>query len=132
MVAEEDAASGLGRGAGALFGRLKWRMANSVPIKLDSVSVVEGRYLATSRSNNYRLFSLLRVHLSDSVEEPKLDYSAAVRITLQHQRMKGLLDGLHRAKIPFIYTMMVKPSNQEEEEENQVFEFDGRRYVGRR
>ena len=59
-----------------------------------------------------------------SVEEPKLDYSAAVRITLQQQRMKGLLDGLHRAKIPFLYTMMVKPSNQDEEEENQIFEFD--------
>ena len=47
-----------------------------------------------------------------------------MRITLQHQRMKGLLDGLHRAKIPFLYTMMVKPSNQEEDEENQIFEFD--------
>ena len=124
MVAEEDAASGLGRGAGALISRFKWRLSSSVPIKLDSVSVVEGRYLATTRSSNHRLFSLMRVHLSDSVEEPKLDYSAAVRITLQHQRMKGLLDGLHRAKIPFLYTMMVKPSNQDEDEENQIFEFD--------
>ena len=124
MVAEEDAVSGAGRGAGNLFSRFKWKLTSSVPIRLDSVSVVEGRYLATTRSNNIRLFSLLRVRLSDSVEEPKLDYSAAVRITLQQQRMKGLLDGLHRAKIPFIYTMMVKPSNQEDDEENQVFEFD--------
>ena len=124
MVAEEDAVSGVGRGAGNLFSRFKWKLTSSVPIRLDSVSVVEGRYLATTRSNNIRLFSLLRVHLSDSVEESKLDYSAAVRITLQHQRMKGLLDGLHRAKIPFLYTMMVKPSNQDEDEENQVFEFD--------
>jgi len=124
MVAEEDAVSGVGRGAGNLFSRFKWRLTSSVPIRLDSVSVVEGRYLATTRSNNIRLFSLLRVHLSDSVDESKLDYSAAVRITLQHQRMKGLLDGLHRAKIPFLYTMMVKPANQEEDEENQVFEFD--------
>jgi len=124
MVAEEDTSSALGRGPGALFSRFKWRPGSSVPIKLDFVSVVEGRYLATARSNNRRLFSLLRVHLSDSVEEPKLDYSAAVRITLQHQRMKGLLDGLHRAKIPFLYTMMVKPSDQDEDEENQVFEFD--------
>lgn len=124
MVAEEDSVSGVGRGAGHLFSRFKWRLASSVPIRVDSVSVVDGRYLATTRSNNVRLFSLLRVHLSDSVEEPKLDYSAAVRITLQHQRMKGLLDGLHRAKIPFLYTMMVRPSNQEEDEENQIFEFD--------
>jgi Helicase HerA, central domain len=124
VVAEEDAASGLGRGTGSLVSRLKWKLMSSVPIKLDSISVVEGRYLATTRSSNHRLFSLLRVHLSDPVEESKLDYSAAVRITLQHQRMKGLLDGLHRAKIPFLYTMMVKPSNQEEAEENQIFEFD--------
>ncbi len=124
MVAEEDSVSAVGRGAGNLFSRFKWRLASSVPIRVDSVSVVDGRYLATTRSNNVRLFSLLRVHLSDSVEEPKLDYSAAVRITLQHQRMKGLLDGLHRAKIPFLYTMMVKPSNQDEDEENQIFEFD--------
>jgi len=124
MVAEEGAVSGAGRGVGNLFSRFKWRLTSGVPIRLDSVSVLEGRYLATTRANNIRLFSLLRVRLSDSVEEPKLDYSAAVRITLQHQRMKGLLDGLHRAKIPFIYTMMVKPSNQEEDEENQVFEFD--------
>jgi hypothetical protein len=124
MVAEEDAVSGVGRGAGNLFSRFKWKFVGSVPIKLDSVSVVEGRYLAMTRSNNHRLFSLLRVHLSDSVEESKLDYSAAVRITLQHQRMKGLLDGLHRAKIPFLYTMMVKPSNQDDVEENQIFEFD--------
>jgi hypothetical protein len=124
LVVEEDEGSGLGRGAGNLFSRFKWKLTSGVQIKLDSISVVEGRYLATSRSNNHRLFSLLRVHLSDSVEDTKLDYSAAVRITLQHQRMKGLLDGLHRAKIPFLYTMMVMPSNQDEEEENQIFEFD--------
>jgi len=124
MVAEEDSVSGAGRSAGNLFSRLKWRLTSGVPIRLDSISVVEGRYLATTRSSNIRLFSLLRVRLADSVEESQLDYSAAVRITLQHQRMKGLLDGLHRAKIPFIYTMMVMPSDQEEEEENQIFEFD--------
>ena len=111
-------------GAGGLMSRLRWRMLGSVPIKLDSISVLEGRYLATSRGRNHRLFALLRVHLADSAEDTKLDYSAAVRITLQHQRMKGLLDGLHRARIPFLYTMMVLPSGQDDSEENQVFEFD--------
>jgi hypothetical protein len=120
MVLEEEAGiAGVG-----LFSRFKWRLNNAVSIRLDSISVVEGRYLVTARSNNLRVFSLLRVHLADTVEESNLDYSAAVRITLQHQRMKGLLDGLHRAKIPFVYTLMVKPSDQGEEEENQVFEFD--------
>ena len=124
MVMEEDGASGVSRGAGNLFSKFKWRLKSSLPIKVDSLSVIDGRYLVSTRSNNHRLFSLLRVHLSDSVDESKLDYSAAVRITLQHQRMKGLMDGLHRARIPFIYTMMVKPSQQEELEEDQVFEFD--------
>jgi hypothetical protein len=124
MVPEEGSPAGFARGAGNLFSRFKWKLASGVPIRLDSISVVEGRYLVTARSNSRRLFALLRVHLSDSVEEPKLDYSAAVRITLQHQRMKGLMDGLHRAKIPFLYTMMVKPSNQDDDEANQIFEFD--------
>lgn len=119
MVAEEEAA-----GAGGLFSRLRWKLSSSVPIKMDSLAVVEARYLASSRSNSTRLFSLLRVHLSETNEEPKLDYSAAVRITLQHQRMKGLLDGLHRARIPFLYMMMVIPTGADDEEENQVFEFD--------
>ena len=124
MVVEEEGAQGRGRGAGSALSRLKWSLRGSVPSRLASIHVTEGRYLAMARSNSVRLLSLLRVHLADSVEEPRLDYSAAVRITLQHQRMKGLLEGLHSAKIPFIYTMMVKPSSQEEEEENQVFEFD--------
>lgn len=124
MVVEEEGAQGRGRGAGSALSRLKWSLRGSVPIRLDSIHVTEGRYLAFARSNSVRLLSLLRVHLADSVEEPRLDYSAAVRITLQHQRMKGLLEGLHSAKIPFLYTMMVKPSSQEEEEENQIFEFD--------
>ncbi|MDA4117463.1 MAG: ATP-binding protein [Thaumarchaeota archaeon] len=121
---EEEVAAGPGRSVGTLFSRFKWKLKGGIPIKVDSISVIEGRFLATSRSNNQRLFSLLRVHLSDSADDSKLDYSAAVRITLQHQRMKGLLDGLHRARIPFLYTMMVKPSHQDESEENQVFEFD--------
>ena len=124
VVEEEGSYSGIGWNAANLFGRFKGRLTSGVPIRLDSLSVVGGRYLATTKSNNIRLFSLLRVHLSDTVDEPKLDYSAAVRITLQHQRMKGLLDGLHRAKIPFLYTMMVRPTNQEEEDEDQIFEFD--------
>ena len=61
MVAEEDAVSGVGRGAGNLFSRFRWKVSGGVPIKLDSISVVDGRYLATSKSNYQRLFSLLRV-----------------------------------------------------------------------
>ena len=122
MVVEEESYSG--PGVGGLFSRFKWKLSSTVQIKIDSVSVVDGRYLAIARSNNIRLFSLLRVQLAESGEEPNLDYSAAVRITLQHQRMKGLLDGLHRARIHFLYTLMVRPSALEDDVEDQVFEFD--------
>ncbi len=112
--------------SGDILSRLRWRFRGSVPIKLDSVSIVQGRYLVMSRSGRRRLFSLLRVQLSDAEEEQKLDYAAAVRVTIQHQRMKGLLDGLHHARIPFVYALMVRPSDEAEErsEQDQVFEFD--------
>jgi len=111
-------------GEGGLISRVKWKVRSSLPIKIDSITVLEARYLAITRSGSVRLFSLLRVGLSDETDESKLDYAAAVRITLQHQRVKGLLDGLHRTRIPFLYTMMVKPSGMDEVEENQIFEFD--------
>jgi hypothetical protein len=127
MVPEEepDPSSGLVGAAGNLISRVKWRLFADAPIRLDSISTVDGRYLATSKGGNRRLFALLRVHLADAVEEPNIDYSTAVRITLQHQRMKGLLDGLHRAQIPFIYSIIVKPSNVDDRQgATQVFEFD--------
>jgi hypothetical protein len=127
MVPEEepDPSSGLVGAAGNLISRLKWRFLAEAPISLDSISPIDENYLATTKGGNRRLFALLRVHLADPIEEPDLDYSAAVRITLQHQRMKGLLDGLHRAQIPFIYSIIVKPSNADQEQgANQVFEFD--------
>ena len=103
--------------------RMKWRLRGSLPIKVDSISVVEGRYLAIAKGDRARLLSLLRVGLSETEEDSKLDYSTAVRITLQQQRMKGLFDGLHRSKIPFIYMVLVKPDDQGDDQ-NQVFEFD--------
>jgi Helicase HerA, central domain len=75
------------------------------------------------RGERARLLSLLRVGLGETDDDSKLDYSTAVRITLQQQRMKGLFDGLHRSKIPFLYLVLVKPGDQGDED-NQVFEFD--------
>ena len=101
----------------------QWKLRSSLPIKVDSIGIVEGRYLAMFRGDSARLLSLLRVGLAETPDDSKLDYSTAVRITLQQQRMKGLFDGLHRSKIPFLYLVLVKPGDQGDDD-NQVFEFD--------
>ncbi len=108
---------------GGVFSRLKWKLRSAVPLRIDSVGIVEGRYLTVFKGDSARLLSLLRVGLGEDVDDSKLDYSTAVRITLQQQRMKGLFDGLHRSRVPFIYLVLVKP-DEKGEEENQVFEFD--------
>ncbi len=113
---------GEGEGGG-IFSRMKWKVRNAVPLKIDSIGVVDGRYLAFTKGDSSRLMSMLRIGLGETVDDSKLDYSTAVRITLQQQRMKGLFDGLHRSKIPFLYLILVKPSEQGDEN-NQVFEFD--------
>ncbi len=116
--------TGLGQEAdGSIFSRVKWKLKSSTPVRVDSIGVVEGRYLAAFRGDSTRLFSLLRVGLDEGVDDSKLDYSTAVRITLQQQRMKGLFDGLHRSKVPFMYLILVKP-NEQGGDDNQVFEFD--------
>ena len=112
-----------GEDGGGVLSRVKWRVRSGVPLKIDSIGVLDGRYLSVSRGGSSRLISLLRIGLGETVDDSKLDYSTAVRITLQQQRMKGLFDGLHRSKIPFLYLILVKPVEQGDET-NQVFEFD--------
>jgi DNA helicase HerA-like ATPase len=112
---------------GSILSKLSWKLRSSIPIKLESISIIEGRYLAISKGGSQRLFSLLRVRLAEDEQanDSKLDYSSTVRITLQQQRMKGLFDGLHRSKVPFLYLTLVRPSNNEDETEGEhVFEFD--------
>ncbi|MGA2198976.1 MAG: ATP-binding protein [Nitrososphaerales archaeon] len=108
---------------GGVLSRMKWKVRSALPLKIDSIGILDGRYLAISKGDSSRLMSLLRVGLAETVEDSKLDYSTAVRITLQQQRMKGLFDGLHRSKIPFLYLILVKPSEQGSDE-NEIFEFD--------
>src|SRR5271157_4817766 len=102
---------------------MKWKVRSALPLKIDSIGILDGRYLAISKGDSSRLMSLLRVGLAETVEDSKLDYSTAVRITLQQQRMKGLFDGLHRSKIPFLYLILVKPS-EHGSDDNEIFEFD--------
>ncbi len=72
---------------------MRWRVRGASPLKIDSIGIFEGRYLAISRGNSSRLLSLLRVALAETVDDSKLDYTTAVRITLQQQRMMGSLTG---------------------------------------
>lgn len=116
--------SALGQGGdGGIFSRVRWKLKSSLSVKIDSAAIVDGRYLAMFRGDSARMFSLLRVGLDEGVDDSDLDYSTAVRITLQQQRMKGLFDGLHRSKVPFVYLILVRPDRQGNDE-NQVFEFD--------
>ncbi len=107
-----------------MVSRVRWKLRGAAPVKIDSIGVYDGRYLAITKGDSSRMLSLLRVGLAETMDDEKLDYTTAVKITLQQQRMKGLFDGLHRSQIPFLYLILVKPSSQEEDEANQVFEFD--------
>jgi len=108
---------------GGFLSKMKWKVRSASPLRIDSIGILDDRYLAISKGDTSRLMSLLRVGLGEMVDDSKLDYSTAVRITLQQQRMKGLFDGLHRSRIPFLYLILVKPAPQQDDD-NQVFEFD--------
>ncbi len=66
---------------------------------------------------------MFRVGVPDLADDPKVDYSAALKTTLQQQRMRGLFEGLRRAGVPFIYVMLM---NQAEggDQSAPVLEFD--------
>jgi len=106
-----------------ILSSVKWKVRSAMPLKIEPFVMKDDRYLAFSRGDSSRLMSLLRVGLAETMDDSKLDYSTAVKITLQQQRMKGLFDGLHRSKIPFLYLILVKPTAQGGED-NEVFEFD--------
>ena len=112
----------VGSERGSILSRLAWRLKSSETVKLDSVKVLDSKYIGVYSGARQRMFAFMRVNLADSVEDQKLDYASTIRITLQQQRMKGLFDGLHKAGIPFLYVSMMAPALQEDEKE--VFEFD--------
>ncbi len=110
---------------GGILSRVGWSVRGSVAIRLGSLFIADGRYLVSTKGNGHRVFSLLRVRLSESPPDAKLDYSSSIKATLQQQRMKGLFDGLHRTRIPFLYLILVRPADTESDDaEDQIFEFD--------
>lgn len=106
-----------------LVSKLTWKIRPTETLKLQSIKIVEGKYVSLVNGSKQRVLALMRVRLMESSEETKLDYAATMRITLQQQRMKGLFDGLYRAEVPFLYISMMVPSS-EEADEKEVFEFD--------
>jgi len=112
----------VGDEGGGILSRLSWRIRPSETINIDSIRIINSKYLCLSRGSARRLLALMRVRLAAGEEEFTLDYSGTIRITLQQQRMKGLFDGLYKSKVPFVYVTMMVPMNLQENEE--TFEFD--------
>ncbi len=67
--------------------------------------------------------ALYRVGVPDLSEDPRSDYSAALKTTLQQQRMHGLFEGLRRSGVPFIYLMLMNEA-EGREAEKPLLEFD--------
>ncbi len=106
-----------------LMSRLAWKIRPTETLKLDSIRILDSKFVSFSNGSKQRVMALMRIRLGDSNEEAKFDYTAALRATLQQQRMRGLFDGLHRAGVPFLYVTMMTPSEQGEDEQV-LFEFD--------
>lgn len=106
-----------------LMSRLAWKIRPTETLRLDSVKILDSKFVAFSNGSRQRVMALMRIRTGESSEESKFDYSAALRSTLQQQRMRGLFDGLHRAGVPFLYMSMMTPSEAGEDDQV-LFEFD--------
>jgi hypothetical protein len=111
------------RPARELISRAAWRLWPLAGIGLDDVQIFDGKYVAASDGSKVRYTVLYRVRVPDLADDPRTDYSAALRTTLQQQRMRGLFEGLRRAAVPFFYLMLMNESG-DGENGNQVLEFD--------
>lgn len=112
-----------GEGEG-IVSRLMWKARPTETLKLESVRILETKYLSFVNGSRQRVLALMRVRLTDGQEDQqKLDYASTIRVTLHQQRMKGLFDGLHRAAVPFLYVSMMTPRSADEGE-RELFEFD--------
>ena len=80
--------------------QVAWRLRSQAGIGVEDIGISDGRYVAVSDGAKVRSMAFFRVGVPDVVEDPKVDYSAALRTTLQQQRMKGLFEGLRRAGSP--------------------------------
>jgi Helicase HerA, central domain len=106
-----------------LVSQVAWKLRPQSGIGLEDLKVRDGKYLTSSDGSKVRSIAFFRVGVPDLAEDSKVDYSTALRTTLQHQRMKGLFDGLRRAGVPFVYMMLTNQTGEEEEDPPRL-EFD--------
>ena len=90
-----------------------WRIWPQAAVGLEDLRVADGKYMAASNGSKVRFMVLFRVGVPDLTDEDKVDYSAALRTTLQQQRMKGLFEGLRRAGVPFVYLLLMNESEND-------------------
>lgn len=102
---------------------LAWRVRPQDNIRVEALRVVHGRCVMTACGSKRRMIALLRVRVPDAAGDSRMDYSAALRTAVQQQRMKGLFEGLRRASVPFIYTVMMSQAEGGEQNAEQL-EFD--------
>jgi hypothetical protein len=106
-----------------LVSRAAWKLLPQPGIGLDDIRITDGKYVAASDGSKVRCSALFRVQIPDLAEDTKGDYTAALRTTLQQQRMRGLFEGLRRAAVPFFYLMLMNESDAGGQE-NPILEFD--------
>ena len=100
-----------------------WRLKPQAGIGLEEMRIADGKYVVASNGSKVRSTALFRVGVPDLAEDPKVDYSAALRTTLQQQRMRGLFEGLRRAGVPFVYMMLMNQA-EGKDQTPPVLEFD--------
>ena len=97
-------------------------MLPQTSIGVEDLRIADGKYVVVSDGSKCRCMVLYRVGVPDLAED-KSDYNAALKSTLQQQRMRGLFEGLRRAAVPFAY-MVLMNETEPKADESPVFEFD--------
>ena len=111
------------RNARELVSQAAWRIRPQAGIGVEDIGVWDGRCMVVSDGAKVRSTAYFRVGVPDAADDGKVDYSAALRTTLQQQRMRGLFEGLRRAGVPFVY-MMLMDQGKERGDSQPVLEFD--------
>ncbi|MDG6916106.1 MAG: ATP-binding protein [Nitrososphaerota archaeon] len=106
-----------------LASQVAWKLRPQARLGVEEMKVADGKYVSSADGSKVRSMALFRVGVPDVPEDARVDYSAALKTTLQQQRMKGLFEGLRRAGLPFVYVMLMSEA-EGEGETPPVLEFD--------
>lgn len=106
-----------------LVSQVAWKLKPQTGVGLQDLKIGDGKYVLVTDGAKVRSMAFFRVGVPDVAEDAKVDYSAALKTTLQQQRMKGLFEGLRRASVPFVY-MMVMDRSSGREDDGVLLEFD--------